>query len=115
MDILSILNSPIINSIIIAIIIYTSITVSNLGNPMLASILATFPEGLIGLMAIQENKSKQKFIKNIIGANITISIMWISLFFISRKKFKNIHILYAFIIWILLSFLFYLLTKLIDF
>ena len=96
------LNDPVINSVTIGIVMYCVIILSNMGDPILGSILSTFPIGLIGLLAIRNTAIRNIYISNTAFTNIIIVIMWMFIYKISEKKFKNIHILYAFIMWVVL-------------
>ena len=111
MDLITILNKPIINAVMVGIIMYIIITLSNMGDPVLGSILSTFPIGLLGLLAIHNAKRRNIYISNTAFTNIIIVVMWIFLYIISKKKFKRVHILHAFLIWVVLCVGYYILKK----
>ena len=111
MNIITVLNKPIINSVMAGIIMYVLITLSNGGDPVLASILSTFPIGLLGLLAISNDKTRNIFISNTAFTNIIIVVMWIFLYKISKKEFKRVHILHAFLIWVVLCVSYYIFKK----
>ena len=108
MNLIKLLNNPILNAIFVGIIIYLLIVISNAGNPVLGSILSSFPVGLLGLLAINKDDIKSKYIKNAVFVNIVIVIMWICMYALSTKYGnKKIHLLYGFLIWVILSVLYY--------
>ena len=96
------LNDPVINSISVGLMVYCVIILSNTGNPILGSILSTLPIGLIGLISINNSVIRKKFISNTAFINIIIVLMWIFIYKLSEKEFKNVYILYAFIMWAVL-------------
>jgi hypothetical protein len=105
----SFLQKPLYNSIFSGILIYTLITLSNKGNPVLGAILSSLPIGLFGLIAIKKKDNIQKFyIRSEIFTNLIIIIMWISInLMILYYDNLNIIILIGFFIWLILSIIFY--------
>ena len=106
----NLMKDPLINSIICGIIIYLLITISNKGNPVLGAILSSLPIGLLGLLAITKTNNIQNFyIKSEIFTNLTIIIMWlvINLFIYYNYEITEKIIFIAFMIWLILSIIFY--------
>ena len=112
MNLIKLLNNPAINAIFVGIIMYILIVISNAGNPILGSILSSFPVGLLGLLAINKDNIKSKYIKNAVIVNIVIIIMWNCMYILSTNYGnKKIHLIYGFLIWIIVSILYYFYMK----
>lgn len=107
------LKNPIYNATFSGILIYILIIVSNRGNPVLGAILSSLPIGLLGLMAIKKKNNIQKFyIRSEIFTNLTIIIMWISInILIDYTDNTMLIVLIAFLIWLILSIIFYFISK----
>ena len=111
MSIFDLFNKPSVNAIVTGIIMYILITLSNMGEPILGSILASVPIGLLGLLAINNDTIRQTYISSAVVVNIIIVILWWFLYTIAKKKFEKIHILHAFIIWAVLCTLYYIFRR----
>ena len=102
MNLITLLNKPSVNAIITGVIMYILIRLSNMGEPVLGSILSSVPIGLLGLLAINADAVRHTYISTAVVVNSIIVIMWGVLYIITKKKFKRVHIIHAFIIWAVL-------------
>ena len=107
------LKNPLYNAVFSGILIYILIIVSNRGDPILGAILSSLPIGLLGLMAIKKKNNIQKFyIRSEIFTNLTIIIMWISInILINYTDNTMLIVVIAFLIWLILSCIFYIISK----
>ena len=111
MNLITLLNKPSVNAIITGVIMYILIRLSNMGEPVLGSILSSVPIGLLGLLAINGDTTRHTYISTAVVVNSIIVVMWIFLYMISKKKFKKVHILHALLIWTVLCGGYYILKK----
>ncbi len=107
------LKNPIYNATFSGILIYILIIISNKGNPILGAILSSLPIGLLGLIAIKKKDNIQKFyIRSEIFTNLTIIIMWIVINILISYTDDTMSIVFiAFMVWLILSITFYIISK----
>ena len=108
MTIIELLNEPLFNAIFGGIIIYFLIYLSNLGHPILGAILSSFPIGLLGLIAITHTHDRKEFIRSAVHVNIILVIVWLASHWFSKTIENNTTLIFiAYLIWLLLSGLYY--------
>jgi|TARA_Y100000389_G_C16953398_1_gene267568 hypothetical protein len=106
------LKNPFYNALFSGILIYILIIISNKGNPVLGAILSSLPIGVLGLMAIKQKNNIQKFyIRSEIFTNLIIIFMWILINYLySFTKDTNKIVLIGLLSWLVLSFIFYIIS-----
>lgn len=106
MNIVKLLNDPLFNSIFAGVVTFFVIKFSNMGNPVLGTLLLIFPMGLFSLYAINK-KELPKYIHSTVFTNLIMLIMWSSVYLLFNYFTKNINqlVLIGLSIWIVLGLL----------
>lgn len=106
MNFIKLLKDPLFNSIFAGVVTFFVIKISNMGNPVLGTLLLIFPMGLFSLYAISK-KELPKYTHSTVFTNLIMLIMWTSVYLVFNYFTKDINklVFIGLSIWITLGIL----------